>query len=211
MADIQDFGRRIELISMDPHFHEISLGLYRLDGECPRFHIHSYSKKEGVAERVSFIKRAMAIFAGLVEDDGHLSFPCGHEHRAAVRRAFLEAGKLSPGATDKAESKPLNTLDKKSGLTMHVTHQGAGLYEVTAEGESNAKDRRIKVVANGLAKLGEMILIDGRDDQVQFPCKQDHDALTGLLLVRAPNVRAIVREQEMAAARGVLTSPSQRP
>ena len=207
MADIQDIGRRIELISMDPHFHEISIGLYRQDGKTPRFLLHTYSKIEGAPGRLSFIQQAMAILGGMDEDDGTLTFPCGHEHNAAVRRAFLEAGKLSSGA---AEPKPLSTLDKKSGLTMHVSNLGSGLYEVTAEGEAKAKDRRIKVVANGLAKLGEMKLIDGRDDQVQFPCKQDHDSLTGLLLVRAPHVRAIVREQEMAASRGVLAAPSQQ-
>lgn len=207
MADIQDIGRRIELIPMDPHFHEISIGLYRQDGETPRFLLHSYSKREGTPGRLSFIRKAMTVLGGMDEGDGYLTFPCGHEHNAAVRRAFLEAGKLSSGTVD---TKPLSTLDKKSGLTMHVSNLGSGLYEVTAEGEAKAKDRRIKVVANGLAKLGEMKLIDDRDDQVQFPCKQDHDSLTGLLLVRAPNVRAIVREQEMASARGVLSAPSQQ-
>ena len=104
----------------------------------------------------------------------------------------------------------MTTLDKKSGLTMRVSGLGNGLYEVTTEGEGKSPERRIKVVANGLAKLGEMHLVDGRDDQVEYPCKQVHDALTGLLLVRAPNVRALVREEEMVASRGMLAAPSQQ-
>jgi hypothetical protein len=208
VADILNIGRRIELIPMDPHFHEISIGLYRQDGDLPRFVIHSYSTKAGVEDRLLFIRQAMVILGGMIEDGDYLSFACGQEHNAAVRRAFLEAGKISPDIG--LEPKPLNTLDKKSGLTLVVSGKGSGLYEVTAEGEGKHPDRRIKVAANGLAKLGEMHLVDGREDQVQYVCTQDHDALTGLLLVRAPNVRAIVREQEMASSRGVLAAPSQQ-
>ena len=200
MGAIKDIGRRIELIPMDSQFHEITIGLYRLEGERPSFLVHTYSQIEGVEARLAFLRKAMIELAGLVEEDGLLSFPCCHEHHAAVRRAFLEAAKISD---EQVVSRPLTTLDKKSGLTMRVCGLGNGLYEVTTEG-------RIKVVANGLAKLGEMHLVDGRDDQVEYPCKQVHDALTGLLLVRAPNVRALVREEEMVASRGMLAAPSQQ-
>lgn len=207
MPDVQSIGRRIELISMDPHFHDISLGLYRQDGDPARFIVHSYSTKPGAADRISFIRRAMCVLGGMSDQDGFLTFPCGHEHQAAVRRTFLEAGKLSTGD---AETRPLETVDRKSGLTMKVTPLGDGLYQVGAEGEDKSKERRIKVVANGIAKLGETILVEGRDDQIQYKCNQDHHALTGLLLVRAPNVRALVREQELASSRGVLAAPSQQ-
>ena len=79
-----------------------------------------------------------------------------------------------------------------------------------ADGEGRRADRRISTIAGGLMKLGEMDEVDGTLDKVAFPCGHSHDALLGLLLVRAPNVRAIVREQEMAATRGVLAAPSQQ-
>ena len=47
-------------------------------------------------------------------------------------------------------------------------------------------------------------------DQVRFPCGSDHHELIGLLMVRALNVRGALREQEAAAARGVLSAPSQQ-
>ena len=59
-------------------------------------------------------------------------------------------------------------------------------------------------------KLAEMDEVSGTLDQVVFPCGQVHDALVGLLLVRAPNVRAVLREQEAVASRGVLAAPSQQ-
>ena len=45
---------------------------------------------------------------------------------------------------------------------------------------------------------------------VAFPCGLTHDALVGLLLPRALNVRAALREEETKATRGVLVSPGAR-
>ena len=84
MGAIKDIGRRIELIPMDSQFHEITIGLYRLEGERPSFLVHTYSQIEGVELRLAFLRKAMIELAGLVEEDGLLSFPCCHEHHAAV-------------------------------------------------------------------------------------------------------------------------------
>ncbi len=43
---------------------------------------------------------------------------------------------------------------------------------------------------------------------VKFGCGTPHDALMGLLLYRALNARAALRETEMMASRGVLAAPS---
>jgi hypothetical protein len=43
-----------------------------------------------------------------------------------------------------------------------------------------------------------------------FPCGHSHDALIGLLLPRALNVRAVLREEEAAVGRGNLVAPSQQ-
>ena len=47
-------------------------------------------------------------------------------------------------------------------------------------------------------------------DQVAFSCQHDHDETVGLLLVRAPNVRVALKEQELAASRGVLSAPGKQ-
>ena len=57
-------------------------------------------------------------------------------------------------------------------------------------------------------KLGELREVEDLSDSIEFDCQQQHDALIGLLLVRAPNVRAALREAEMMASRGVLSAPS---
>ncbi len=210
MGQIVDIGKRIELVPMDPHFHDITIALYQQgQDESPLFLVHTYSQMEGVQGRIQFAIETMTHLGNLVEDTNRLlRFPCEAAHQLACRRAFLESCKLSPN--DSAERRPLQILDKKSGLTITVDSLGQGIYQVQADGEGRRADRRISAIAGGLIKLGEMEEVDGTLDKVAFPCGHSHDALLGLLLVRAPNVRAIVREQEMAASRGVLAAPSQQ-
>ncbi len=58
-----------------------------------------------------------------------------------------------------------------------------------------------------MVKLADAEVDEAVPERFCFTCGQDHDALVGLLLQVAPNVRAIMREYEMNAARGVLLAP----
>ena len=214
MRSVVDIGRRIELVPMDPYFNDITIGLYRQyanhGNNVPVFLVHTYSQMSGAAERIEAVVAAMQVLGGMLKDvDGLLRFPCNSAHEAACRRVFLEACKLAPGTP--AEPRPLNILDKKSQLMISVDSTGKGTYRVTAEGEGRGAARRVSAIAGGLAKLGEMETVETDNrDTVAFACGQSHDALVGLLLTRAPNVRVVLREEEMGATRGVLTAPSQQ-
>lgn len=203
MGKTADLGRRVELVSMDPHFHDITIALYQqASGTGPRYLVHSYSGRTGVAERLHFVRQAMVVLGGMAEvGPGLLRFPCGGEHQLACRRAFLEACKLDP--SQPLAARPLEFHDKKSGQLISITGQGAGVYQVALAGGDAA---RAAAVAAGLAKLGQ--LEAPAPDQVAFACGHAHDALVGMLVVRAVNVRATLREQELAAARGLLVAPS---
>ena len=82
MGETIDLGRRIELVPMDPHFHNISIALYRQEaGDGPVFQVHSYSNREGARQRLEFVARAMAILGGLEPVAGRdsqaaLPLPC---------------------------------------------------------------------------------------------------------------------------------------
>ncbi len=217
MRRIVDIGRRIELIPIDPHFHDITIGLYRQQladattgTDTSAFLVHTYSQMTGATERIEAVGEAMQILGGMLKTaDGLLYFPCKHTHEAACRRVFLEACKLT--SNTHAEPRPLNILDRKSQLTITVDSTGNGIYRVSANGEGRGAARRISAIAGGLMKLGEMEDIEtGNKDTVGFACGHSHDALVGLLLIRAPNVRITLREAEMGAARGVLSAPSQQ-
>ena len=217
MRRIVDIGRRIELVPIDPHFHDITIGLYRQQAvdaatgqQSPVFSVHTYSRISGAVERIENIRQAMQTLGGMLKTpDGLLYFPCKDGHEAACRRVFLEACKLGPNT--RAEPRPLNILDKKSQFTIKVDSTGKGIYRVSTKGEGRGAARRVSAIAGGLMKLGEMGSIEtDAKDTVVFDCAESHDALVGLLLTRAPNVRVVLREEEMEASRGVLTAPSQQ-
>lgn len=220
MSRLQDLGRRVELQSMDPHCHNISIALYReFNGTVPEYTVHSYSELPGTAQRVLAIANGMQRLGALQsrQTDTTLQFACGNDHPLAVRRTFLECCKLAdPSQVPAGE---LSIVDRKSGLTIVAHCLGEGQYRITADVESAVPTsvdqgaKRVAVIVNGLRKLGEMLPVQDADgnlheDCVSFSCGQDHHPLVGLLLQRAPNVRALVREQEAAAARGVLAAPS---
>ncbi len=210
MGETIDIGRRIELVPMDSHFQDITIGLYSQEqDEGPAYLIHTYSRLDGTEQRIAFVRRAMKILGGLeCTLDGLLRFPCKAKHELACKRIFLEACKLNP---DKPITpRPLNTLDKKSGFTITVLSLGNGVYQITADGEGRHRAKRISAIGGGLIKLGQMDETGEDADRVAFSCGHVHDAMVGLLLVRAPNVRAVMREQQAVASRGTLSAPSQQ-
>ena len=217
MRRIVDIGRRVELIPIDPHCHDITIGLYRQQiadattgRKFPAFLVHTYSQMTGATERIEEVAGTMQILGGMRKtSEGLLYFPCKDTHEFACRRVFLEACKLA--SNTHTEPRPLNILDKKSRLTITVDSTGNGIYQVSANGEGRGAARRISAIAGGLMKLGEMERVEtDNNDTVGFACGHSHDALIGLLLIRAPNVRVALREEEMSASRGVLSAPSQQ-
>ncbi len=207
MGSTRELGARIELVSMDPHCSDITIGLYeQFVGSTPQYLVHSYSSIPGARARLEAIERAMHVLGGLESGEGLLRFACGARHQLAIRRTFLEACKL-PSETA-AEVRPMTVVDKKLNAAVTVRGLGSGLYELSSEAAAEEAPARLDSIVNGYRKLAELDVIPGEPHRFRFGCGQNHDALVGLLLPRALNVRAILREQEMAAGRGTLVAPS---
>jgi hypothetical protein len=207
MGSTLELGGRIELVSMDPHCADITIGLYEQSpGGAPEYVIHSYSGLPEAHARLDAIRHAMQILGGLELSQGRMRFHCGARHQLAMRRTFLEACKMAPALA--VEPRPLTVLDKKINTQVSVRSLGDGTYELTADGPPEASASRLEAIAGGYRKLAEVEFVSGEPYRFHFACNQPHDALVGLLLSRALNVRAILREQEMAASRGMLVAPS---
>jgi hypothetical protein len=204
-----DLGRRIELLSMDPHFHDISISVYRTDaGDGACYLLHTYSKREGARDRLAFLAAVMQRTGGMETSGANpvaLRFTCGHPHETALKRLFVESCKVAPGS--EPAQRELSVFDKKNDMTIRAHGLGSGRYRCSGDRDGTREQRRVAAVAAGLGKLAELD-VDG--DAVRFPCGTDHDELVGLLLMRALNVRGALREQEAAASRGVLSAPSQQ-
>lgn len=210
-----DLGRRVDLLSMDPHFHDISIAVYRVDdsaghdgaGGGAAYLLHSYSRRAGAGDRLRFLAGVMRTAGGMAAGGDPLTvrFACGHAHEAALKRLFTESCKEAPGA--EPAPRPLSVHDRKNDMTIDVEALGGGRYRCRGDRDGARERRRVAAVAAGLGKLAEL-QVDGTE--VRFPCGADHHELIGLLLIRALNVRGALREQEAAAARGMLTAPSQQ-
>lgn len=198
MAFTHDIGRRIELVSMDPHCGDITIGLYRQQNQ---YLIHTYSHSAGAAERLDFVARAMTVLGGMDLNGGLLSYSCGDAHPIATRRLFLEACKLPNGAD--LMPRPMSIIDKKSGNEVTVASLGGGRYRV-----AGTDSARLDAIVNGFRKLAEVIPGATGSAEFTFPCQSPHDGLIGLLLPRALNVRQVIREEEAAASKGMLVAPS---
>lgn len=207
-----DLNRRIELVSMDRFCDDITIALYvTQDGMTGT--VHSYSRRDGVPERLSWLAEAMRTLGGmrLVGDDGRtVSFVCESWHELAARRVFLEACKLDPAVP--VTPRPLEVDDIRKGQHIKLDPLGGGGYVVLDSpldpGPPVPVAGRSSDVAAGLAKLAALSVDPDDDTRIQFDCGAPHDELAGLLLPRAINIRAALREQEMAAGRGILVAPS---
>ena len=204
-----DLGTRIELVSTDKYFRDISIALYAREddtGWC--FRVRSFAGYDGVADRIAHILAAMMALGGMERSQGadSVCFPCRGEHLTAVRRLFLQACKEKPDAAPEA---PVLTLwDKKSELTVTAAAKGQGTYELSAHGDGAARaERRLTALRNAVVKLADAQADEGAGQRLSFQCGQGHDAMVGMLLQTAPNVRSVMREQEMNAAKGVLAAP----
>ena len=98
MAKILDLGARVELTSIYPHFHDISIGLYERSNKSgtTEFQVHSYAARDGVNDCLRHVAAAMVILGGmvLVGDGGRtVRFSCGSRHVKACKRVFIEACK----------------------------------------------------------------------------------------------------------------------
>ncbi len=201
-------GDRIELTSMDKFFHDISIGLYERPSTSGslEYVVHTYSLKEGVTKRLRYLRHSMQVLGSMsLSPSEGLYFSCGDQHRLACTRLFIEACKLSSDIV--CEARPLFVHDKKSSSDIFLTFQSDGLYKVDTTSEGAAAKSRVDAVANGLRKLTDMSPGE-KSDEVVFNCGKRHDSLIGLMLVRALNVRAVLREENLAAEQGVLAAPS---
>ena len=69
MGQTVDIGKRIELVPMDPHFHDITIALYQQgQDESPLFLVHTYSQMAGAQERIQFAVNTMTHMGNLVEE-----------------------------------------------------------------------------------------------------------------------------------------------
>ena len=202
---IDQYGTCIELVSIDPHFHDVTIGLYQKGNLLT---IWTYSGKEGVRKRVETIRNQICALGGLVPVKGsrnQVSFPCGELHVKPLKFLLPQVVEKPPDfAHPKGE---MRLKDTRTPLTLVVTPRqvhGRWVHEISADRDAPKANLRLRAIIAGFRKYGEM---EGVGDLgVSFACGYRHDALARLIFPFSRNVSAVEDMLESSAMRGQLTT-----
>ena len=202
---IEKYGKCMELISMDPNFHEITVGLYMKDGTLT---VWSFSQKPGVEGRVTQIRDQLVELGDMVPIEGthnQARFPDGEMYNRPLRFLLRQAVE-KPFGTKHPEGR-IEIKDLRSPLQIVVTPEevdGRWVYTVTTEGEYKNPKVRVRAVVQGFARYGEMEKVG--DYSVAFPHGGRRDGMIRLILPNARNVTGTADMLEAEALRGQMTT-----
>ena len=173
-AKLREIGACLELVPMDTHFENVSVGLYYKDGYCT---VWSFSRAEGIGDRLKAIRDQMVRLGGVqpVEgSDNQFIFPCGVVHIRPVKFLLTQA---VTKAIDFAHPEGSMTIkDSKSNLMLTAAgsaRDDGHVYEVSGEGDVRNPALRLRMVVAGFMRYGEMDKVG--DTEVAFPCGWQHD------------------------------------
>ena len=202
---IERYGRCLELISMDPNFHGITVSLYAKDGVAT---VWTFSRRTGVEERIRKIRDQLVALGGLDPVEGthdQVRPACGQLHGRPTKFLMMQAVEKDPSFS--LPEGELSVKDLRSGLMLGMDSRevdGRVVYYVTAEGEAQNKAARLRAVTAGFVRYGEMEKTE--DGGVAFPCGYRHDELIRVLLPYARNVSRVEDMLEADALRGQMTT-----
>ena len=206
---IKKYGRCIELISMDPFFNDITIGLFFKE---PNLTVFSYSSLDGVSERLNQIRDRIVDVSGAmpVENSPHqATFECGMKEgccSAPLRFALKEAVTKD---RDLDLSKGIVCKDLRSDMIIKVNYEensNGNTYTVSGDDNAEKPIIRYRAIANGLIKYGGFERLD--NFSFRLSCNQRNDKIVNLLLPLARNISAT--EESLAAedAAGQMTTQS---
>lgn len=207
---IERYGQCLELVPLDRRFHDISVGLYVKNGICT---IWTYSRREGVEERIREIRDQMIALGGMEAVEGannQVRFPCGELHQRTVRFIMSQAVGKAPDYAPPQGA--LIIQDSKSALTIRVEPQAntmdgedsRAVYDVSLEGEARNAAMRLRMVLAGFTRYGEMQQVG--ESGVAFACGMPHDALMRVLLPYSRNISSVETMMAAEALRGQMTT-----
>ena len=202
---IAKYGKCMELISMDPNFHEITVGLYFKDGTGT---VWTFSGRPGVEKRVEEIRDQLVGLGDMVPVEGthnQARFPDGEVYVRPLRFLLRQAVE-KPFGTRHPDGR-IEIKDLRSPLQVIATPEqaeGRWIYRITAEGEYKNPKMRVRAITQGFVRYGEMEKVDV--DAVTFPHGGRRDSLMRLILPYARNVTGTADMLEAEAMRGQMTT-----
>ena len=96
---IKRYGKCLELIPMDPHFHDITVAGYVKNNIVT---VWTYSQKPAVTDRILNIRNQLLKLGGLEPikgTDNQAQFPCGYLHERALKFVLAQVVEKPPDYT----------------------------------------------------------------------------------------------------------------
>lgn len=208
-GNIKDVLNRIgscsELISIDPYFKDISVGLYEKNGI---YTVWSFSKVSGVSNRISEIRDQLVNLGGMVpvpDTNNQVKFPNGELYDRPVK--FLIKLAVEKPSDYKHPDGQIRIKDLRSPLTLIINshdENGKRIYEVTTEGEFKNPELRKRATVQGFIRYGEMEKID--NTKVMFNGGYRRDELIRIILPYARNITGTQDMLDADSMRGQMTT-----
>ena len=202
-AVLDRIGHCVELVPLDPNFHEITVGLYVKDGVAT---VWTFSRKPGVEKRIEEIRGQLVSLGGMTAVEGthdKVKFDCGELHERPLK--FLMKQAVEKPVTHTLPQGRVKDLRSPLMLDIEGSEEnGRWVYRVNAEGEARNEAARLRAVTGGLVRYGDMEKVGA--DAAGFACGYRHDELARLVLPFARNVSQVEDMLAADALRGQMTT-----
>lgn len=206
VKDILDrIGKCSELISIDPHFKDISVGLYEKNNV---YTVWTFSKVPGVSNRISEIRDQLVNLGGMVpvpDTNNQVKFPNDELYDRPVK--FLIKLAVEKPSNYRHPDGPINIKDLRSPLTLIINSYDENdkrIYEVTTEGEFKNPELRKRATVQGFIRYGDMEKID--NTKVMFKGGYQRDELVRIILPYARNITGTQDMLDADSMRGQMTT-----
>ena len=193
---VRELGHCIELVSIDPHFHEVTVGLFIKNGLMT---IWSFSNRDGIAARIEQIRDRCVMLGDVVAVEGttnQLRLISDLYLDRALRFMFTVAVEKDP--SQEVPAGRISVADTKTKLTLVVEgaeEDGKYVYTVSTEGEAERAESRVRATVGGFIRYSDCERVD--TNKFAFPDGKRYDDFARLILPLARNVSAV--ESQLAA------------
>jgi hypothetical protein len=192
---IKRLGNCIEIVSIDPHFHDVSVGLFIKDGVMT---ISTYSTIDGVEARIEQIRDRCVKLGDVEAVEGstdQLRLVSDLYLDRALRFMFIAAVEKDPA--QELPSGRITAPDTKTKLTLVVEgaeEDGQYVYTVSTEGEAERAVMRVRATVGGFIRYSGCVRVD--KNKFSFPDGKQYDNFARLILPLARNVSAVEAQLE---------------
>jgi hypothetical protein len=200
VEQVKKIGSCIELVSLDPHFHDVTIGLFIKDRLMT---ISSYSTIDGIDKRIEQIRDRCVLLGDVEPVEGttdQLRLISDLYLDRALRFMFTAAVEKDP--TRELPTGRITAPDTKTKLMFVIEgaeEDGKHVYTVSTEGENERAEMRVRAAVGGFIRYSGCERVD--KNKFAFPDGKKYDNFARLILPLARNVSAVeaqLEQDEMA-------------